>query len=531
MHLKEYLGEDVTPSVGYHKLAALTKAGYFDLVLTFNFDRLLEKSLNGAQFTDFKSVIRGETKEDQMQTLVDSRTPLCKIVKLHGSLEATDVFLFDSNEMHQYPDAIQSLVKRVTARNIIVCGYAFNDLCVQRAFAEHGDSIYCVNPSGVPAGLSMFVQRRLSQDNEIRMDFDEFFTALHRELLEPRRRESQELRSNPFKFLESYDEHDSAIFRRREGEIGDFFTFLKRTPAPQVMIVTGPSKAGKTSLVRAGLLAQLDPEKQEGLYLRCRADLEKHAPKCLAGLGLISDGLDLPGALRALSGAFPNRHVVLFLDQFDKTTDPFDPQTKQGKQRLSEFLRTRLFAGIEDRLTVVLVVTDAEVGALLAQECNRNEMRSGTVVCPAFERQDVVEIVQSLAASAEIDLAEKIVEDMADRFEKSKTAVVAKRFTLAHIHAICHMLARKRVTYDDYKRAFDENLDALHQAINVVEFMSFAEDNDFPISAWLRNMVKVPLRESKNRIAEFIKEHYQELLPRDRRAKDRGPVVGNGVGT
>jgi hypothetical protein len=49
--------------------------------------------------------------------------------------------------------------------------------------------------------------------------------------------------------------------------------------------------------------------------------------------------------------------------------------------------------------------------------------------------------------------------------------------------------------------------------------MSFAEDRDYPISAWFRNMLKVPLRESKEKIAEFIKAHYEELEPpRDRRS-------------
>jgi len=58
--LQPYLEHE--PSVGYAKLAALIEAGYFDLALTFNFDDLVEKALNGIGFSDYKRVIRGETR-------------------------------------------------------------------------------------------------------------------------------------------------------------------------------------------------------------------------------------------------------------------------------------------------------------------------------------------------------------------------------------------------------------------------------------------------------------------------------------
>jgi hypothetical protein len=89
----------------------------------------------------------------------------------------------------------------------------------------------------------------------------------------------------------------------------------------------------------------------------------------------------------------------------------------------------------------------------------------------------------------------------------------------------------RHVGYDSYRGAFDQSLDALHQAINVVEFMSFAEDRDYPISAWFRNMLKVPLRESKEKIAEFIKAHYEELQPRDRASAARTEQSGAAAGT
>src|SRR4051812_22285157 len=108
MLLQPYLEHE--PSVGYTKLAALIDAGYFDLALTFNFDDLLENALTSFGFHDFKRVIRGETIDDEIQKLVDAPEPAFKIIKLHGSLESSDHFLFDVNEMNEYPQAIHALV-------------------------------------------------------------------------------------------------------------------------------------------------------------------------------------------------------------------------------------------------------------------------------------------------------------------------------------------------------------------------------------------------------------------------------------
>jgi hypothetical protein len=143
-------------------------------------------------------------------------------------------------------------------------------------------------------------------------------------------------------------------------------------------------------------------------------------------------------------------------------------------------------------------------------------VQTGTLTCEPFERKEVIEIMQSIATNAGFDFQAKIFEDLADEFEATKnSARLDKRFTLAHIHAVCHILAgAQTVTHDDYRRAFDQqNRDALHYAINVSEFMGFVEDRGWPSSVWFRNMLKVPLTESKERISEFIKSHYEELLP------------------
>jgi hypothetical protein len=140
------------------------------------------------------------------------------------------------------------------------------------------------------------------------------------------------------------------------------------------------------------------------------------------------------------------------------------------------------------------------------------------VQCKHFTRAEVVEVMQGLATTGGFEFEEKIIQELADTFENTKKATVSdKRFTLAHIHAVCHVLAStRRVTYSTYKETFgQQNLEALHHAINVSEFLAFTEDVAWPSSDWFRNMIKVSLRVTKEQMAEYIKRHHDDLRPNE----------------
>jgi NAD-dependent SIR2 family protein deacetylase len=95
--LASYL--DGTPSPGYGLLAELIQLGFFDMVITFNFDRLLEKALDSAGFRDYATIIRGETDADALPRLLQRKDPRVKILKVHGSLVHLSIFCFLKDEM------------------------------------------------------------------------------------------------------------------------------------------------------------------------------------------------------------------------------------------------------------------------------------------------------------------------------------------------------------------------------------------------------------------------------------------------
>ncbi len=510
--LQPYL--DHTPSPGYAKLAALVDAGYFDVILTFNFDDLVEASLNGIGFTDFGRVIRGETKDEEMQTLVDSAAPRSKIVKLHGSLASADHFLFDVNEMNEYPKPIADLVTKVTARDLVVCGYGFADLCLLRAFSTRGGSVVCVNPSGVPRGLRGFLKDRRSDDLAIDAKFDEFFDELHGELLVAPAPPAANGMRNPFKFLESYEAADKDAFTGRKDEIARFQAAL--ATHPQVVIVAGPAKAGKTSLVRAGLIPAIDGATHAGVYLRCQPELEKTLRLELWPDRPNDPPPGLTGVFSRLGSEASGKQAVVFLDQFERSTSRFDLDTRAGRDELAALCK-QVLSGPVGVTLVPVIVDDNSLLTTLVQACAQSGVAFQIVQCAAFEKAEVATIVQSLAATAQIVFDPRIIDEMSGSYEHTKTASPDQRLTLAHVQAVCHILAATRtLDYESYRRAFDNNLNALHQAINVCDIIGFVEDLSWPNDVWFRNMIKVALRESKERIAEFIKVHYEELVPPSR---------------
>ena len=220
MYLEPYLNRE--PAKGYQRLAELTQAGYFSRILTFNFDRLVETSFQRAGMQpgdDYLTIVRGDNTNEAVVQMMDRQKPPVKLLKLHGSLTGGNNFLYSDVEMLNYPETIRELVRSITASHIIVCGYGFEDTCVERAFAEQGGPIYCVNPGGRPKRLRAFVTLRNSQDFTIDGDsgyFDNFMAELQEALREEAAPAPPH--TNPFRYLGSLraDDCDSLFGRDNE---------------------------------------------------------------------------------------------------------------------------------------------------------------------------------------------------------------------------------------------------------------------------------------------------------------------------
>ncbi len=173
----------LSPSRGYFALAKLIKAGYFDLILTTNFDTLLEDALvkAGVRTSDFKVLINGETPEDQILHLVKQPTPRIKILKLHGDLNAR-VFAFTPQEVAEFSEKIEMVVKKYLAQNVVIVGHTLRDDDINRCLSSaRGGSIWYVNSA--PPVQSALIRRALKRRKAVQIlgpkgAFDTFFELL-----------------------------------------------------------------------------------------------------------------------------------------------------------------------------------------------------------------------------------------------------------------------------------------------------------------------------------------------------------------
>jgi len=497
--LKPYL--DKTPSSGYARLAHLIKQGYFDTVITFNFDLLLEKALHEAEVHDFTTIIRGEIADHLLPDAVEQ--PGVKVVKLHGSLKGVSNFIFTREELVEYPTPIGGTLEKLTAGDIMVCGYAYGDQCVITSFSKSGKgNVVVINPNP-PRMLLDVAEKRKGQFvfSGVEGRFDEFFDKLAA-ALEPEKR-TRPTGRNPFKFLEAYRAEDRAVFLGRDESLEEAnLRFVAQSP--KAAFVAGPSKAGKTSLVRAGLvpLFQLEP-----LYFRCQADFETWLPGELARRHGWSSAPEMAVALKALVEGAGSR-VVLILDQFERVVRRFDKRPKGRTEFLA--LMKGFVAAIPDGMTVVFVSTSDElflstlITLGLAQHC---------MTIQPLESQAIGTVIQNLAQSAGLPLDPDSTKQLLDRYDNSD---LAEPFTLAHVNAVCHLL------YDSgdmspagLKRTLDDHGETLNRIINQYDVIGFFEDIplDEKARALLPRMMKVISKEGQKNMAECLASHFCDLFP------------------
>jgi hypothetical protein len=514
--LEPYLA--ATPSAGFRKLAELIAFGYFDAIITFNFDRLLETAFNDYHFTDFKTIVRGETDLAAIPELMKSATPRVKILKMHGSLQSANYFLFSKEEMLNYPPELATVVGELTGRDIIICGYAFEDACVIRAFnaSKEAGSIYFVNPSGATGQIKGFLPARKSQEKVIAGDlgkFDAFVTALHGELTAPAVSVSAAGRQNLFKFLDCYSEEHADYFIGRAWVRAKVKKAILEAPAG-ILCLSGNSNVGKTSLVRAGLLPDLRRSGCTPIYVRCRAqgDLEADLRTELARAFSASfDGLDT-AAMLSRAGQLASSRVVIFLDQFERPCRVAHRED-QARASLEAFVK-ELIDSAGDRVTVVFVsVDEAPFWKLMVKAASGRVVDS--IEIRAFTRSGVARLVRSAAMRGGVPLDAVVVTALCDEYQKGLDARGdGQPFGLTHVQTVCYYLVRgSRQTWQGAGRlppSLAAALESLREDASLLDVLAELPAEERRL---IRSFLKVICDPDNNpsRIIAFIKKHFPDI--------------------
>lgn len=119
--------------------------------------------------------------------------------------------------------------------------------------------------------------------------------------------------SRPYKFLDYYTEHDAALFFGREAEID---IIASQILAHRSFILHGRSGAGKSSLLRAGLLPRLRAQGHEVFVLRCFTPPLEQMLQALQST--TQPRADLTTLVLQRTANADGRALVFLLDQFEE---------------------------------------------------------------------------------------------------------------------------------------------------------------------------------------------------------------------
>lgn len=514
---------DVLPSEGHRSLARLIKDGYFDTVVTFNYDDLLEKALDELDVRH-KVCVRGELQDEIFADymLDDKLGP--RILKIHGSFKGAKIYLASLQEMGSYPPDISREFKRLSKLDLLVCGYSFGDLCVARSFAEYDDTaglIFCADPQGASRDLKQLAMRRLVKEQVIDGDagkFDEFFPELERALSRHRATPADDNipEHNPFKFIEGLYGADRDMLIGRETTLGEA---VKRIESGNCHFINiyGEKKSGKSSFVRAGLMPALTEKGYEVIYLRCLPSNDKPLVGMLAKYpSLKTPVTELADAIGELKPERRER-LVIVLDQFERAVKCFIDE--HGEDSFVAFydhlyIASKNIASLivvtrDERTPMHTINTPTYIIKLIERHRDDRNLVDARVEVRDLQGEDVAKVLATLNAEAADAIPEEIRQKYAQR------TVEDDDFTLAHAHSLCHLFVsefmRKGQAPDDADKRDVES--KLNLAINACDVMNLIDDLSLKEERiLLRNLMKIVSDDSRERIAMHVRDSLYQLL-------------------
>lgn len=375
---------DSRPAEGHIQLAHLVKEGYFSTIFTMAPDDLLEQALSTQHLepdADYHRLVAGVDTPETVSVALKESTRLV-IIKCGGNLDNKYLPL-TPDEIQAGLQAIHTSIAEAFAVLAIFTAYTDRDRPFLDYLPHEGGKVFWVNTLVPVSDEQMYIELKLespasaeyhrlqpevveflrSRQSARHMlvreagSFNEFFGRLHDwfQHRRPRRgyqrRELSVLRGGPYRFLDYFDVQDSRFFFGREQEVDELIDLLCGQP---LVVLFGRSGIGKTSLIKAGVMARLlgldkeetpiDDRSWLPVYTRCEDDPEASI-RLAATDAAEQAGYDLPGKVREASLGellaemvqVTGHRVVVFLDQFEeffvklgqKVRDEFVSQLQQ----------------------------------------------------------------------------------------------------------------------------------------------------------------------------------------------------------
>lgn len=470
--LREALGPEARPAEGHVRLSRLIKDGYYSVVFLSEPDNMLERALHAQHMEpekDYHLLVAGVDEPAHIKIALAESTRVA-LVKCGGDLDARFLpcspaemtavaaqmgdLLNESFKvfsvfvaMADRDDPFLSYIPREGARVFWI------NTLIPMADPELYDELKLENPASadfhrLQPHVTQLLEARHSSRHLLCREpgsFNEFFAKLHTRLIRQhhrargKRRDLTVLRGGPYRFLKYFDVEDVDFYFGREDDVKAVLEKIEHHP---LTVVFGRSAIGKTSLLRAGIMAALRRETEE-------ADKEHADPWLVAYARLTDDpvaamrdsivaALDAAGypsgevaGHESLSqvilsaAALTGRKVIVLLDQFaeffvklgDKVRDSY-------RQVLRECVQE---AG--DRFRLVIAVREDFLGEMFELRTDFPEIMQNMHRLHPLTREQAEDAIlkpaQNFELQVERGLVRRLVEDLyRDGVEPVKLQVV-----------------------------------------------------------------------------------------------------------
>ncbi len=165
---------------GYLCLVQLLKADYFNIVLTANFDPILERALEiaGLSNGEIDILVKGEHTTTYIVNALKHPQPRIKICLLRGRLPKRTIP--NASETLQFDEQLALALKDSLARDMIVLGASNQDADIIRYTSPQGGSLWLVSSEpAIPDQWKLLQHSRLGEIiTGEEGDFNRFFCAL-----------------------------------------------------------------------------------------------------------------------------------------------------------------------------------------------------------------------------------------------------------------------------------------------------------------------------------------------------------------
>lgn len=305
--------ENTRPAEGHIRLARLVADGYFSTIFLTEPDRLFLQALQTHHLTaddDYHYLVAGVDDAETIRLALTESSRLV-VVKCAGDLQAKFLPLTEPEIARVY-DGISDILAETFRIFSVFVAYGERDRPMLEHLSRSGKQLYWVNemvplsdqrtydelkvesPSSVeyhayqPAVMELLRDRRSEKNLLCREagSFNEFMAKLHERLTRKRRsqrgrRDLTLLKGGPYRFLDHFRSEDADFFFGRDDAIEEMMQRLKDNP---LTVLFGRSGVGKTSLLRAGVIAGLQKQSEDAsgedlddtpwlaVYARCLDD-------------------------------------------------------------------------------------------------------------------------------------------------------------------------------------------------------------------------------------------------------------------